>query len=88
MKVICWLWLSLLYQGAEDIVAKCQKWHISPFSAGMQAIFEIKKCFPNVHKPRPFGEVRQYYIAAEEVIWDYGPTEINQYTGKKLVDDR
>ncbi|TRY54503.1 hypothetical protein DNTS_009213 [Danionella cerebrum] len=55
--------------------------------AGMQAIFEIKKCFPNVHKPRPVGEVRQYYIAAEEVIWDYGPTEINQYSGKKLVDD-
>uniref|UniRef100_A0AAR2II85 Hephaestin n=1 Tax=Pygocentrus nattereri TaxID=42514 RepID=A0AAR2II85_PYGNA len=56
-------------------------------SSGMQAIFEIKKCFPNVHKPRPFGEVRQYYIAAEEVIWDYGPTQINQYTGIKLEDD-
>uniref|UniRef100_A0A673MEH7 ferroxidase n=1 Tax=Sinocyclocheilus rhinocerous TaxID=307959 RepID=A0A673MEH7_9TELE len=55
--------------------------------AGMQAIFEIKKCFPNVHKPRPFGEVRQYYIAAEEIIWDYGPTGINQYSGKKLADD-
>lgn len=56
--------------------------------AGMQAMFEIKKCFPAVHKPRPFGEVRQYYIAAEEVIWDYGPTQINQYTGNKLQDDR
>ncbi|KAA0712528.1 Ceruloplasmin [Triplophysa tibetana] len=55
--------------------------------AGMQAFFEIKKCFPHVHKARPFGEVRQYYIAAEEIIWDYGPTEINQYTGKKLTDD-
>ncbi|XP_051550371.1 ceruloplasmin [Myxocyprinus asiaticus] len=55
--------------------------------AGMQAIFEIKKCFPNVHKPRPFGEVRQYYITAEEIIWDYAPTEINQYSGKKLSDD-
>uniref|UniRef100_A0A8B9HE78 ferroxidase n=1 Tax=Astyanax mexicanus TaxID=7994 RepID=A0A8B9HE78_ASTMX len=55
--------------------------------AGMQAFFEIKKCFPNVHKPRPFGAVRQYYIAAEEVIWDYGPTQINQYTGIKLEDD-
>ncbi|TSK53634.1 Ceruloplasmin [Bagarius yarrelli] len=56
--------------------------------AGMQAFFEIKKCFPAVHKPRPFGEVRQYYIAAEEEIWDYGPTQINQYTGIKLQDDR
>lgn len=42
--------------------------------AGMQAIFEIKKCFPNVHKPRPHGEVRQYFIAAEEDVWDYSPT--------------
>ncbi|AWP10607.1 putative ceruloplasmin-like [Scophthalmus maximus] len=42
--------------------------------AGMQAIFEIKKCFPNVHKARPHGEVRQYFIAAEEEVWDYAPT--------------
>uniref|UniRef100_A0A672IYA0 ferroxidase n=1 Tax=Salarias fasciatus TaxID=181472 RepID=A0A672IYA0_SALFA len=43
-------------------------------SAGMQALFEIKKCFPNVHKPRPHGELRQYFIAAEEEVWDYAPT--------------
>lgn len=61
---------------------------ILPSLAGMQAFFEIKKCFPAVHKPRPFGEVRQYFIAAEEVIWDYGPTQINQYTSIKLPDDR
>ncbi|XP_074525120.1 ceruloplasmin [Halichoeres trimaculatus] len=42
--------------------------------AGMQALFEIKKCFPNVHKPRPHGELRQYFIAAEEEVWDYSPT--------------
>ncbi|XP_026179554.1 ceruloplasmin [Mastacembelus armatus] len=42
--------------------------------AGMQAIFEIKKCFPNVHKPRPHGELRQFFIAAEEEVWDYAPT--------------
>lgn len=40
----------------------------------MQALFEIKKCFPNVHKPRPYGEQRQYFIAAEEEVWDYAPT--------------
>lgn len=47
------------------------------FSAGMQAIFEIKKCFPNVHKPRPHGELRQFFIAAEEEVWDYAPTPPN-----------
>lgn len=40
----------------------------------MQALFEIRKCFPHVHKARPFGEVRQYFIAAEEEVWDYAPT--------------
>ncbi|XP_053179120.1 ceruloplasmin [Scomber japonicus] len=42
--------------------------------AGMQAIFEIKKCFPHVHKPRPHGELRTFFIAAEEEVWDYAPT--------------
>ncbi|XP_010776344.1 ceruloplasmin [Notothenia coriiceps] len=42
-------------------------------TAGMQAIFEIKKCFPNVHKPQPHGELRPFFIAAEEDIWDYAP---------------
>lgn len=42
-------------------------------TAGMQAIFEIKKCFPNVHKPQPHGELRPFFIAAEEEIWDYAP---------------
>uniref|UniRef100_A0A8C9YSY7 Hephaestin n=1 Tax=Sander lucioperca TaxID=283035 RepID=A0A8C9YSY7_SANLU len=45
--------------------------------AGMQAIFEIKKCFPNVHKPRPHGELRPFFIAAEEEVWDYAPTHIH-----------
>ncbi|XP_034035380.1 ceruloplasmin [Thalassophryne amazonica] len=43
-------------------------------SAGMQTTFEIKKCFPNVHKPRPHGELREFFIAAEEEVWDYAPT--------------
>lgn len=47
------------------------------FSAGMQAIFEIKKCFPYVHKPRPHGELRNFFIAAEEEVWDYAPTPPN-----------
>lgn len=45
--------------------------YLSP--AGMQALFEIKKCFPNVHKPRPHGTVREFFIAAEEDVWDYAP---------------
>uniref|UniRef100_A0A7N5ZRL6 ferroxidase n=1 Tax=Anabas testudineus TaxID=64144 RepID=A0A7N5ZRL6_ANATE len=56
---------------AEMVADNPGKWLLT---SGMQAIFEIKKCFPNVHKPRPYGEVRQYFIAAEEEVWDYAPT--------------
>uniref|UniRef100_A0A8C7JXZ2 Hephaestin n=1 Tax=Oncorhynchus kisutch TaxID=8019 RepID=A0A8C7JXZ2_ONCKI len=55
--------------------------------AGMQALFEVKKCFPAVHKPRPNGEVREYFIAAEEVLWDYAPSQVNHGTGKPLNTD-
>ncbi|KAM4629444.1 ceruloplasmin isoform 2-T2 [Polymixia lowei] len=47
-------------------------------TAGMQALFEIKKCFPNVHKARPHGELRQFFIAAEEEVWDYAPTQTTE----------
>jgi hypothetical protein len=30
----------------------------------------------------PTGTVRSYYIAADEVVWDYAPTGKNQITGK------
>ncbi|CAN9500898.1 unnamed protein product [Ophioblennius macclurei] len=54
-------------------------------SAGMQAIFEVKKCFPNVHKPRPHGELRQYFVAAEEVVWDYAPERPTEGEADKFV---
>jgi len=31
------------------------------------------------------GKVRQYYIAAEEVEWDYGPSGMNKYDGGALT---
>ncbi|RXM29458.1 Ceruloplasmin [Acipenser ruthenus] len=55
--------------------------------AGMQAFFEVKTCFPPVHRARPRGAQRQYYIAAEEVIWDYGPSGINHFSGDSLTTD-
>ncbi|XP_067085759.1 ceruloplasmin [Osmerus mordax] len=55
--------------------------------SGMQVLFEVKKCFPNVHKPRPYGEVRQYFIAAEEELWDYAPSQNNLNSGHPLATD-
>ncbi|XP_069831485.1 ceruloplasmin-like [Dendropsophus ebraccatus] len=53
---------------------------------GMQAIYEVKSC-PNKEPKSPCkvcSTKRHYYIAAEEIIWNYGPTEVDQFTGKKL----
>lgn len=36
---------------------------------------------PNV-APAAQGRTRTYYIAADEVDWNYAPSEINQFTGK------
>ncbi|XP_066455265.1 ceruloplasmin [Eleutherodactylus coqui] len=50
---------------------------------GMQAIFEVKNCTKSYrHQWR--SNVRHYFIAAEEIIWNYGPTSVNQFTGQKL----
>src|SRR5512143_2064651 len=32
------------------------------------------------------GQTRTYYIAADEVQWDYAPSGINQITGKAFDD--
>ncbi|CAL1593381.1 unnamed protein product [Knipowitschia caucasica] len=53
--------------------------------AGMQAFFEIKKCFPNVHKPRPVGETREMFIAAEEEVWDYAPNTPTESEAERFV---
>ncbi|XP_056131996.1 ceruloplasmin [Lampris incognitus] len=54
-------------------------------TAGMDAIFEIKKCFPNVHKPRPHGELREFFIAAEEEVWDYAPTQPSDGEAERYI---
>ncbi|XP_069829977.1 ceruloplasmin-like [Dendropsophus ebraccatus] len=57
------------------------------FEGGMQAIYEVKTC-ANKTDCNTKSYVRQYYIAAEEVIWNYAPTSINQFTGIKLDDPK
>lgn len=39
-----------------------------------------EKIAPN--HPAPPGKTRVYYIAADELIWDYAPSGMNQITGK------
>ncbi|HSJ85615.1 MAG TPA: multicopper oxidase domain-containing protein [Anaerolineales bacterium] len=37
--------------------------------------------------PKASGTTRTYYIAADEVEWDYAPSGINQITGEEFDDD-
>ncbi|XP_018424392.1 PREDICTED: ceruloplasmin-like [Nanorana parkeri] len=51
---------------------------------GMQAIYEVRNCSKLGPPSQYQSTVRRYYIAALEIIWNYGPTSINQFTGQKL----
>ncbi|XP_019388111.1 PREDICTED: ceruloplasmin [Crocodylus porosus] len=54
---------------------------------GMQAIFEVKDCKKPTSDQNESTNIRHYYIAAEEIIWNYGPTAINHFTGQELATD-
>ena len=58
------------------------------YNAGMYALFNVTKC-PDSDKQVPSssgGRTRTYYIAANEVLWDYGPTGKNNMDGKNLTE--
>ncbi|XP_060717443.1 hephaestin-like protein 1a [Tachysurus vachellii] len=53
--------------------------------AGMQGFYEVSVCEKGNAAPTvPPGHERHFYIAAEEVIWDYSPSGINKFTGEPL----
>ncbi|XP_061492982.1 ceruloplasmin isoform X2 [Rhineura floridana] len=54
---------------------------------GMQAIFEVKNCKSHIPSPKESANVRHYYIAAEEHVWNYAPSGINNFTGETLIHD-
>ncbi|XP_062988150.1 ceruloplasmin isoform X2 [Elgaria multicarinata webbii] len=54
---------------------------------GMQAIFEVKNCNGHSSSPKESMKVRQYYIAAEEMVWHYALSAINKFTEEELIND-
>lgn len=59
-------------------------------SGGMQANFEVQNCgktddFENLPTKPP---LREYYIAAQEVEWNYGPSGLNKISGKPLTEEK
>ncbi|KAL9983729.1 hypothetical protein ACROYT_G005948 [Oculina patagonica] len=56
------------------------------FDNGMSALFDVTDCGNGAALPSVSGEkTRIYYIAADEVIWDYGPSGDNNIDGGSLT---
>lgn len=49
--------------------------------AGMQAFYEVKSCGSEAKATVLTGVVRNYFVAAEKVLWDYAPS------GKDLINN-
>uniref|UniRef100_A0A8B9TIG6 ferroxidase n=1 Tax=Anas platyrhynchos TaxID=8839 RepID=A0A8B9TIG6_ANAPL len=54
---------------------------------GMQALFTVKDCRKYTTDQNESAKIRQYFIAAEEIIWNYGPSAMNHFTGQELITD-
>ncbi|XP_048361787.1 ceruloplasmin isoform X2 [Sphaerodactylus townsendi] len=54
---------------------------------GMQAIFKVKNCQRNSASPKETANIRHYYIAVEEIFWNYAPSGIHNFTGETLIHD-
>ncbi|XP_064577770.1 ceruloplasmin isoform X2 [Zonotrichia leucophrys gambelii] len=54
---------------------------------GMQALFKVEDCKKSVPGHSESTKIRQYFLAAEEIIWNYGPSAVNHFTGQELIVD-
>lgn len=61
------------------------------YQTGMQVLYNVKQCgahdpwFNLKPSPRLAGRVRRYYIAAEEILWQYAPLKRSLITGEKIT---
>ncbi|NXP78124.1 CERU protein, partial [Ramphastos sulfuratus] len=54
---------------------------------GMQALFKVRDCRKSLRDHNKSTNIREYFIAAEEIIWNYGPSAMNHFTGQELTAD-
>ncbi|XP_063169509.1 hephaestin isoform X1 [Candoia aspera] len=77
------------FVAAEMVPHNIGKWLLTcevsdHLQAGMEALYEVKRCSSQNSGPALKGKLREYYIAAKEVRWNYGPSGFDQSTGKSL----
>ncbi|XP_048838045.1 ferroxidase HEPHL1-like isoform X2 [Brienomyrus brachyistius] len=80
-----------IFVTAEMITQTAGRWMLScevndHIEAGMQAFYNVLSCGKDDHQVPPSGRERQYFIAAEEILWDYGPLNINPFLNLSLND--
>uniref|UniRef100_A0A8C4SAP0 ferroxidase n=1 Tax=Erpetoichthys calabaricus TaxID=27687 RepID=A0A8C4SAP0_ERPCA len=56
-------------------------------AAGMKAMMEVKECFRTFSTNPLTEKIRHYYIAAKEVMWNYGPLGIDGETKESLLKE-
>ncbi|KAK2879654.1 ferroxidase HEPHL1 isoform X1 [Channa argus] len=56
------------------------------FEAGMQAFYEVKSCGSDPKTTAKGGVVRNYYLAAEKVLWIYAPSEKDLINNVSLTE--
>ncbi|PNI78330.1 CP isoform 1 [Pan troglodytes] len=74
----------MVAQNPGEWMLSCQ--NLNHLKAGLQAFFQVQECNKSSSKDNIRGKhVRHYYIAAEEIIWNYAPSGIDIFTKENLT---
>ncbi|ELK27895.1 Hephaestin-like protein 1 [Myotis davidii] len=73
----------------EMIAENPGKWMITcqvsdHLQAGMLGQYNVGNCKNSISHPKMKGGQRRYFIAAEKILWDYGPQGYNKFSGLPL----
>ncbi|XP_066570812.1 hephaestin isoform X2 [Amia ocellicauda] len=77
---------------AEMVPTNVGRWLLScqvneHLTAGMEALFDVNECLKTSHTRHIAGKVRKYFIAAKEVLWNYGSSGKDGATGDSLLKE-
>uniref|UniRef100_A0A8C8Z8S5 Ceruloplasmin n=1 Tax=Prolemur simus TaxID=1328070 RepID=A0A8C8Z8S5_PROSS len=74
----------MVAQSPGEWMLSCQ--NLNHLKAGLQAFFQVQDCNKSPSKVGiPEKQIRHYYIAAEEIIWNYAPSGIDIFTKENLT---
>ncbi|XP_032708341.1 ceruloplasmin isoform X1 [Lontra canadensis] len=74
----------MVAQNPGEWMLSCQ--NLNHLKAGLQAFFQVQDCNKPSSEDNIHGKhVRHYYIAAEEIVWNYAPSGIDIFTKENLT---